>query len=134
PFFINDDVELITILEVDGIHVGQDDMNVKEIRTLFPHIHIGLSISNQSELSVSPLSLIDYVGDGPIFQTTTKSDAKEAVGIDWIQTLRTLQPDLPIVAIGGINPTNAPLILKAGANGVAFISVVTKAENIAKVV
>lgn len=130
PFFINDDVELAEMLDVDGIHVGQDDQAVEEIRKQFPDNLIGLSVSNQAELENSPLSIIDYVGAGPVFATSTKVDAKRAVGPEWIADLRRQHPTLPIVGIGGINTTNVRDVLAAGANGVAFISVVTQAENI----
>src|SRR5699024_2662135 len=78
-FFINDDIDLVELLDVDGIHVGQGDMSVKEIRKQFPDKVIGLSISNDQELKQSPIDLIDYVGAGAVFSTTTKEDAKNAV-------------------------------------------------------
>lgn len=130
PFFINDDIELINILEVDGIHVGQDDTPIKHLRKLYPDLLIGLSISNETELKNSDLDDIDYVGAGPIFTTSTKVDAKQAVGTKWIRLLRNRYPNLPIVGIGGINQSNAHEVMDAGANGLAFISVVTYATNI----
>lgn len=134
PFFINDDVELASVLNVDGIHVGQDDESIATLRSKFPKLQIGLSISNEKELKQSPLHLVDYVGAGPIYATSSKADAKEAVGLKWITFLRNKHPRLPIVAIGGINEHNAAQIIKAGANGVAVISAITKANNIHKVV
>lgn len=134
PFFINDDVELIEVLDVDGIHVGQEDLSPLELRNMYPHLQIGLSVTNEAELRQSPLAAVDYVGAGPIFPTTTKEDAKQAVGLTWIRTLRKQFPELPIVAIGGIRPDNVQDVLAAGANGVAFISVVTNATNVEQVV
>lgn len=134
PFIINDDVELITELDVDGVHVGQDDMDVAELRQLHPNIQIGLSISNEEELQKSPLHLIDYVGAGPVYSTNSKPDAKEAVGLQWIAKLRMMHPTLPIVGIGGIQSTNAAKVIHAGANGVAVISAITKAIDIKKTV
>lgn len=134
PFIINDDVELITKLDVDGVHVGQDDMDVAELRQLHPNIQIGLSISNEEELQKSPLHLIDYVGAGPVYSTNSKPDAKEAVGLQWIAKLRTMHPTLPIVGIGGIQSTNAAKVIHAGANGVAVISAITKAIDIKRTV
>ncbi len=131
PFIVNDDVELVELLDADGIHVGQDDQSVEELRLAFPTKIIGLSVSNMDEVERSPLDLVDYIGAGPIFSTTTKTDAKAAVGLEWIQTLRTQFPTLPIVGIGGINTMNASSVLQAGADGVSFISVVTQAEDIA---
>lgn len=134
PFIVNDDIELVEPLEADGIHVGQDDLPVTEIRQLFPNKIIGLSVSNANELGQSPISLVDYIGAGPMYDTTTKSDAKSAVGVEWIEILRRQFPDLPIVGIGGINTDNAPSVLQAGADGVAVISAITKAANVIKAV
>lgn len=134
PFFINDDIDLIETLDVDGIHVGQDDISVYAIRKRYPNIFIGLSISNKSELKNSPIDLVDYVGAGPVYSTMTKDDAKEAVGLNWIKTLKQQHPTIPIVAIGGINEKNAPDVLQAGADGIAVISAITKAKDIQKTV
>lgn len=134
PFFINDDIELATVLDVDGIHVGQDDENLTSLRAQFPNLLIGLSISNEAELKRSPVHLADYVGAGPVFATTSKEDAKAAVGTEWIAYLRNKHPDLPIVGIGGINTENAHQVIEAGADGVAIISVITKSADIYKTV
>ncbi|MEQ6376328.1 thiamine phosphate synthase [Bacillaceae bacterium S4-13-56] len=131
PFIINDDIELAEALDVDGIHVGQDDQPVEMLRQAYPNKIIGLSISNSGEAADSPIHLVDYVGAGPIFSTTTKEDAKKAVGLEWIQTLRAQFPKLPIVGIGGINIENAASVLEAGADGVSVISAIAKVENIA---
>lgn len=130
PFILNDDIELADILEVDGLHVGQDDQPVEKIRKAYPDLIIGLSISNQEELQRSPIHLVDYIGAGPIFSTTTKTDAKKAVGVKWIQTLRNQYPHLPIVGIGGIQIDNANSVMEAGADGVAVISAITEATDI----
>jgi len=130
PFIINDDTQLIDLLDADGVHVGQDDMAVEELRQRYPNKIIGLSVSNEKELTRSPIHLVDYIGAGPVYSTNTKEDAKEAVGLKWIEFLRDKYPELPIVGIGGINTDNAKAVLEAGADGVSFISVVTKSNNI----
>lgn len=134
PFIVNDDIELVEPLEADGIHVGQDDLPVTEIRQLFPNKIIGLSISNANELEQSPISFVDYIGAGPMYDTSTKLDAKVVVGVQWIETLRDQFPNLPIVGIGGINTDNAPAVLQAGADGVAVISAIAQAANVIKAV
>lgn len=134
PFIINNDVDLMDVLQADGIHVGQSDEPVKKIREKYPHKWIGLSISNMEQYEKSPLAYIDYIGAGPVFSTTSKSDALQPVGIEWIQTLRKLTPHIPIVGIGGISPENAHHVLHAGADGVSVISAITKAKNIQKAV
>lgn len=134
PFFINDDTDLVETLHVDGIHVGQDDMSVLPLRRLYPNLLIGLSVSNEQELYNSPLASVDYIGVGPIYATNTKADAKNAVGVQWIQTVRKEYPALPIVGIGGISTDNAASVMEAGADGVSVISAITKADNIAEAV
>lgn len=133
-FFVNDDVHLIELLDADGIHVGQSDTSVLEIRTKFPQKFIGLSVSNIDELVQSPIDLVDYIGAGPIFPTETKKDIKIPVGTDWIKKLRSKLPLLPIVGIGGINTENASSVIEAGADGVSFISVVTKSKDVKETV
>ncbi|MFC4024825.1 thiamine phosphate synthase [Oceanobacillus longus] len=130
PFIVNDDIDLVTPLDADGIHVGQEDQSVEELRKMFPTKIIGLSVSNSYEVENSPLQVVDYVGAGPIFATNTKSDAKAPVGVEWITTLRKQFPDQPIVGIGGINTENALSVIEAGADGVSFITAITTANDI----
>lgn len=134
PFIINDDIELIEILDADGIHVGQDDIAVEYLRERFPNLMIGLSISNSEELAKSNTSVIDYIGAGPVFSTTTKEDVKEVAGLRWVRKLRNKEPLLPIVGIGGINESNASRVIEAGADGVSVISAITNSKNITKTV
>ncbi|MFC4558287.1 thiamine phosphate synthase [Virgibacillus kekensis] len=133
-FLVNDDVSLVDPLEADGIHVGQDDISVVELRRRFPDKLIGLSVSNDAEVANSPIDRVDYFGAGPIFPTSTKHDAKSPVGLEWIEKLKKLYPNLPVVGIGGINTRNASSVMKSGADGVAVISAVTRASNIKEAV
>src|SRR5699024_1819523 len=130
----NDDVKLVVPLDADGIHVGQDDTPIDEIQRQFPNKIIGLSVSNNQEVTQSPIELIDYIGAGPIYATGTKEDAKTPVGVKWIHTLRNRFPLLPIVGIGGITTNNASSVIEAGADGVSIISAITEAKDIKKAV
>jgi thiamine-phosphate pyrophosphorylase len=134
PFFVNDDVELMEMLQADGIHVGQTDISVAALRIAFPNLLIGLSVSNETELKHSPIQLVDYVGAGPIYRSTSKDNAKDVVGLEWISFLRKKHPYLPIVGVGGVTTENAGDVLAAGANGVAVISAITMASNIKEVI
>ncbi|MDY0406114.1 thiamine phosphate synthase [Virgibacillus sp. 179-BFC.A HS] len=134
PFIINDDVALVDILRPDGIHVGQDDVPIIEIKRKFPDLPVGLSVSTEIEAARSPLNMADYIGAGPVFTTASKEDAKEATGLAWIETLRHRYPDLPIVGIGGINQSNAASVIAAGADGVSVISAIANANNIQQAV
>lgn len=134
PFIVNDDMKLAESLGADGIHVGQADTPVEHVREQFPDTIIGLSISNQDELENSPIQLVDYIGVGPIFPTTSKSDAKGTVGVEWLETLRRQYPAIPIVGIGGITAENATDVIDAGADGVSFISAITESKNMEQAV
>ena len=134
PFFINDNIDLIEKLKVDGIHVGQDDMSVKFLRDKYPDLLIGLSISTKEELDKSDLNLVDYIGVGPVYLTSSKKDAKAIVGTPQIRNIRKKYPDMPIVGIGGINEDNAQNVMNAGADGVSVISAITKSKDIQKTV
>ncbi|CDR25361.1 thiamine phosphate synthase [Staphylococcus argenteus] len=130
PFIINDDVELAKEINADGIHVGQDDANVNEIAQFFTNKIIGLSVSDLDEYSKSDLTDVDYIGVGPIYPTPSKNDAHTPVGPEMIATLKKVNPQLPIVAIGGINTDNVAPIVEAGADGISVISAISKSENI----
>ncbi|HLS10187.1 thiamine phosphate synthase [Lentibacillus sp.] len=129
-FFVNDDIDLVEPLEADGIHVGQNDMGLEKVREIYPDKIIGLSVSNQAEVNNSPIQLADYLGAGSVFATSSKTDAEQAVGLEWIRTLKRQHPDMPIVGIGGITEVNAASVINAGADGVAIISAITKADNV----
>src|SRR5699024_11134151 len=116
------------------IHVGQDDMSVKDIRERFPDKIIGLSVSNSQEVEHSPLELVDYIGAGPVFATTTKEDAKTPVGIEWVINLWNRFPVRHIVVIGGSNVDKANSVIEEGADGVSVNSAITKAKNIKEAV
>lgn len=130
PFIINNDSHLIETLNVDGIHVGQNDTSVEFLREKYPHLIIGLSIGTEAELKKSNLDVVNYIGVGPIFPTNSKADAKIAIGTNWITKLKKSYPALPIVGIGGINESNAHNVIAAGADGVSVISAITKSKNI----
>ena len=77
---------------------------------------------------------IDYIGVGPIFPTQSKKDQDPAVGLDFVAYLRQVGITKPIVAIGGVNAASAPRLLGDGADGVAVISAIARASDIAAVV
>lgn len=133
-FFVNDDTDLVEPLEADGIHLGQDDMPLEKAREMYPDKLIGLSVSNQSEVDNSSIQLADYLGAGSVFETPSKDDAEQTVGLEWIRTLRRQYPNMPIVGIGGITEENAVSVIDVGADGVAVISAITLAGNVTEAV
>ncbi len=131
PFIVNDDVELALLLEADGIHVGQGDMALHKVQQRVPTDYIiGLSTSTAEEAIQAERDGADYIGVGPIYQTTSKVDALHPIGEKGLQVIRKAVPTMPIVAISGLNETNAHHVLRAGANGISLISAISKAEDI----
>ncbi|WP_345241044.1 thiamine phosphate synthase [Pontibacillus salipaludis] len=129
PFIVNDDVNLAQRLNADGIHVGQDDLDIREVVTRCSGMIIGLSTTSVEEAIRAPFDSIDYLGVGPIYQTSTKRDAKRPIGLAGLIKIREAAPDFPIVAIGGINTRNLKDVLQAGAVGGSFISAITAHPN-----
>jgi len=134
PFIINDDVDLAVRLGADGVHIGQDDEQIAIARKKMANRLLGVSVHSQEELQTAIDHHADYVGIGPIFATTSKSDAQPPCGTIFLQQASKLQPNLPIVAIGGINWTNANVVLQAGADGVAVISAICDSKDIEQTV
>lgn len=132
PFFINDDIKLALKLNATGIHIGQDDKEVKEvIKLINGKLLLGLSINTlEQAITAKDIKGIDYFGVGPIYETSSKSDAKKSVGLDLIKDIRTNNILKPLVAIGGIDEFKAKDILKSGCDGVAVISAITKSKGV----
>ncbi|MFB4164422.1 thiamine phosphate synthase [Alteribacillus sp. JSM 102045] len=130
PFIVNDDTELAILLEADGIHVGQDDEPVEDIKKKCPSsMIIGVSAKTLKEAKEAERQGADYIGTGPMFATSTKEDAEAPIGSQGIQTLRKQGIKLPIVGIGGINKSNAKEVIDAGAEGVSLISAISQASD-----
>ena len=134
PFIVNDDIELALEIDADGVHVGQDDLGVDEIRKLMPNKIIGLSIGNEEELKQSKVEYVDYVGVGPVYVTQSKDDAGGAIGYEGLELMRKLLPQMPLVAIGGIQTKHIKDVMKTNVDGVSIISAISYSENIEETV
>ena len=130
PFIVNDDIELALEIDADGVHVGQDDLGVDEIRKLMPNKIIGLSIGNEEELKQSKVEYVDYVGVGPVYVTQSKDDAGGAIGYEGLELMRKLLPQMPLVAIGGIQTQHIKDVMKTNVDGVSIISAISYSNNI----
>lgn len=130
PFIVNNRVDLALALDADGVHVGQKDLPVDEVRKLIgPSKILGFSVSNLAELEATPSTLVDYLGIGPVFSTQTKKDAAPETGLDCFLEL-VAGTTLPVVAIGGINLERARAIRTAAPEaGIAVVSAICGAEN-----
>lgn len=136
PFVINDDVALALELAADGVHVGQGDMPIETVLARTQgKMFVGLSTHSLEQAQLAQANPhIDYIGVGPIFPTQSKKDQDPDVGLDFVAYLRQAGITKPIVAIGGVNAESAPCLLGDGADGVAVISAIAQASDIAAVV
>lgn len=133
PFIVNDDIELGLVLDADGIHIGQDDIPVKEVKKLIPsHMIVGISTSTIEESTQAMNDGADYIGVGPIYATQSKEDAIAPIHESGLQHIREALPSMPIVAISGIDESNARRVIEAGADGISLISAISQAEDVVK--
>jgi len=131
PLIINDRVDVALAAGADGVHVGQRDMSVADVRALVgPDMIVGLSISTLAELERSKAALpqLDYLGVGPIFPTHTKPDAAAPIGAQGLAEV-VARTQLPVVAIGGLKRDNAAEAIRAGAQGIAVVSEICCASD-----
>jgi thiamine-phosphate pyrophosphorylase len=127
PLIINDRLDLALALSADGVHVGQHDLLVSEIRGLAAargrkDLWVGVSVTTPEQARRAVREGASYLSASPVFGTMTKADLDPPVGTAGVRQLRQAAPDLPLVAIGGIRPENAGAVVAAGADGVSFIS------------
>ena len=130
-FIVNDHVDIAMLVQADGVHVGQEDLPVPEVRKLVgPDMIIGLSTHEPGQALVAKELGADYLGVGPIFATQTKEDVVAPVGfayLDWVAA----NIDLPFVAIGGIKAHNIGDVARHGARCCSLVSELVGAPDIA---
>ena len=121
---VNDDVEAALVLGC-GVHLGQGDSGIERAREA--GIPLGISVTKRREAAVAEFSGATYLGAGPIWETPSKPDAAPPIGIDGLRDI-CLSVSVPVVAIGGIDASNAAECIRAGAVGVAVIRAVAEIE------
>ena len=124
PLIINDDVEAAIACDADGIHVGQDDLDVVLVREKVGREKIvGLSVETAEAAMIVDAGFVDYVGISPIFATQTKTDHKPPIGFNGLAKIVASSP-VPSVAIGGLNANHCKEVFATGASGVAVVSAI----------
>lgn len=119
---MNDRADLCLAAELDGVHVGQEDLSPESVRGIIgPERWLGVSTHNPEQLRDADLTSADYLAIGPVFATSSKEKADPVVGLSGVQRARALTRK-PLVAIGGITRANAASVIEAGADSVAVIS------------
>jgi thiamine-phosphate pyrophosphorylase len=128
-FIVNDRVDIALASDADGVHLGQEDLDVKTARRILGKKLLGVTVHNLDEAHRAADGGADYLGVSPIFPTDTKADAGKPCGVGLIEEI-TEEIDLPIVAIGGITKENTPRVIRAGAKSVAAISAVLSSGDV----
>jgi thiamine-phosphate pyrophosphorylase len=127
PLLVNDRVDVALASGADGVHMGQTDMAVEDARRLLGRDAIvGLSIKTVAQAEAAPIDLLDYVGVGGVFATTSKDNPNPPIGTGGLARIaaafRRRAPHFPICGIAGIHAGNAADTIAAGADGIAVIS------------
>lgn len=129
PLIINDNIDITIKSDSDGIHVGQDDIGVVELRKLLGSEKIiGVSAQTVDQAIKAEKEGADYLGVGTVFSTHSKDDAIE-VNYETLKAI-TSAVSIPVVAIGGINNDNIKDLKGSGVNGIAVISSLFAQRNI----
>ena len=123
---INDHADIALAVEADGVHLGQDDLPLKEARKIMGNRIVGISTHDLAQAKEAESGGADYIGFGPVFHTNTK-DAGAPKGVDNLAKIKE-NVSIPLVAIGGINPDNVAAVMRAGADAVAVATAICKGD------
>lgn len=128
-FIVNDNIDIAIECDADGVHVGQDDMDVTEVRKLIGEDKIiGLSAQTVEQAKLAQEQGADYLGVGAVFSTSTKKDAKNITFSELKDICNSV--DIPVVAIGGITKDNAIELKGTGIDGISVISAIFAQKDI----
>jgi thiamine-phosphate pyrophosphorylase len=126
-FVVNDDVEAAIAAGADGVHLGRSDEGAERARRA--GLLLGLSAASVEEAVEAERTGADYIGAGPVWATPSKPDADPPIGLDGLAEIARAV-SVPVVAIGGIDASNAAACIRAGAAGVAVIRAATEARAV----
>ena len=129
-FVVNDDVEAALMLGADGVHLGRNDQGAERAKE--SGLLLGLSASSAEEATAAA-PLADYIGAGPVWETPSKTDADPPIGLDGLRAICEAV-SVPVVAIGGVDVSNAADCIWAGAAGVAVIRAARDAAALRKAI
>ncbi len=128
-FIVNDFLDIAILCEADGIHCGQDDLSVQDVKKLAQNLIVGISTHSPEQALQAVKDGADYIGVGPIFSTRTKKNVCDAVGLEYLE-FAVKNINIPFVAIGGIKESNMDEVIKRGAKTIALVTEIVGADNI----
>jgi thiamine-phosphate pyrophosphorylase len=129
PLIVDDRADVALFGDADGVHLGDQDLPIPLARDLLgPHRFVGGSADNAEEAVARIGEGADYVGIGPVFPTSSKSDTGPLLGLDGLaRAVRAAEA--PLIAIGGITLENAASVLETGVHGIAILSAIALAQD-----
>ena len=133
-FIIDDHVELVKLIEADGVHLGKNDMPIAEARKLLGRNYIiGGTANSFEDVQKHYEDGADYIGCGPFRFTTTKKNLSPVLGLEGYQRIVSQMKEaginLPLVAIGGITRDDLTFLMQTGITGIALSGSILRAEN-----
>ena len=129
PLIINDNVELALKVDADGVHVGQEDMDARDVRGLIgPDKILGVTAKTVEQAQRAQRNGADYLGSGAVFGSTTKRNAKP-MSMELLKSI-CQSVAIPVVAIGGIHRGNIASLAGTGIRGAAVVSGIFAAADI----
>lgn len=129
PLIVNDRVDIALRAGADGVHVGQEDMDAREVRSMIgPDMILGVTAKTVAQARAAGEAGADYLGSGAVFGSATKQNALPMT----LDTLKAIcaSVDVPVAAIGGINRDNLGQLAGTGIRGVAVVSGIFAARDI----
>ncbi|OJH19281.1 thiamine-phosphate diphosphorylase [Bacillus obstructivus] len=128
PLIINDRVDIALAVNAEGIHIGQKDLPLVEVKKIIPNsMIVGVSVQTEEQALVAQKEGADYIGVGTVFPTTTKPDA---ITMSFATLRKIVQAiHIPAVAIGGISLENVHQLSNVGVSGISVVSAIMKADD-----
>ncbi|MDD3150190.1 MAG: thiamine phosphate synthase [Candidatus Gastranaerophilales bacterium] len=127
-FIINDRIDIAQIIDADGVHIGQDDVDIEYAREILGENKIiGLSTHSPEQAIDAVNRGADYIGVGPVFTTPTKP-GRQSVGLEYVEWA-SKNIDIPWFAIGGIDLENINDVINSGASRIAVVRAIINAGN-----
>ena len=128
-FIVNDRVDIAKIVKADGVHLGQDDVEIDYAKEILGNDKIiGISTHERKQAIKAVEQGADYIGVGPVFETPTKPGRK-SVGLDYVKWASENVIDIPFYAIGGINQENVRDVIEFGAKNIAVVRAIINATS-----
>ncbi len=127
---IDDRPDIASLAQAGGVHLGQEDLPVEEVKARFPELFVGVSTHNAPEIAAALASGADYLNIGPIFPTQTKAVQYPAVGLEKLEKLAK-QVTIPFSVMGGIKSHHLAQLRACGARHVAMVTEITQAPDVA---